>query len=68
MRSYRNAIQDLVEGFDLCEFSLIPRLQNGITDSLATSAVTFKIPIHPSSKYEVEVRHRPFVPDNIKSW
>ena len=26
MRSYRNAIQDLVEGFDRCEFSLIPRL------------------------------------------
>ena len=26
MRSYRNAIQDLVKGFDLCEFSLIPRL------------------------------------------
>jgi len=24
MRSYRNAIRDLVEGFDLCEFSLIP--------------------------------------------
>ena len=24
MRSYRNAVQDLVEGFDECEFSLIP--------------------------------------------
>jgi len=68
MRSYRNAIRDLVEGFDLCKFSLIPRLQNGIADSLATSAVAFKAPIHPSSKYEVEVRHRPSVPNNIKSW
>ena len=67
MRSYRNAIQDLVESFDLCEFSLIPRLQNGIADSLATSATAFKIPLHQSSKYEVEVRHRPSVPDNIKS-
>jgi len=63
-----NAIQDLVEGFDECKFSLIPRLQNIIADSLATSAAVFKIPIHSSKKYEVEVRNKPFVPDNVKSW
>jgi len=68
MRSYRNIVQDLVEGFDKCEFSLIPRLQNGIADSLATSVVVFKIPIPLSMKYEIEVRHGPSVPNNIKSW
>ena len=68
MRSYINAILDLVEGFDECEFSLIPRLQNGIVESLATSTAVFKIPIHPNRKYEIEVKHRPSVLDNVKSW
>ena len=24
--------------------------------------------MHPNGKYEVEVRHKPYVPDNVKSW
>jgi len=67
-RSYRNVVLDLIEGFEECEFSLIPRWQNGITDSLATSAAVFKIPIHPNRRYEIEVKHRPSIPDNVKSW
>jgi len=68
MRSYRNVVLDLIEGFEECEFSLIPRLQNGIADSLTTSTMVFKIPIHPNRKYEVEVKHRPSIPDNVKKW
>ena len=68
MRSYRNVSQDLIECFEECSFNLIPRLKNCIVDSLATFIVVFKVPIHPSGKYEVEVRHKAFVPDNVKSW
>ena len=68
MRSYRNVAMDLIECFEECNFNLIPRLQNCIIDSLATSAVVFKVPMHPSGKYEVEVKHRPSIPDNVKSW
>jgi hypothetical protein len=46
----------------------IPRGKNQITDALATSASVFKIPIFPNRKYEIEVKHRPTVPDNIKHW
>jgi len=35
---------------------------------LATLASIFKIPIFPNKKYEIEVKHRPTVPDNIKHW
>jgi hypothetical protein len=35
---------------------------------LATSASAFKIPIFPNEKYEIEVKHRLAVPDNIKYW
>ena len=68
MRSYRNVSQDLIECFEECSFNLIPRLKNCIVDSLATFIVVFKVPIHPSGKYEVEVRHKASVLDNVKSW
>jgi hypothetical protein len=47
---------------------VIPRGKNLIVDALATSAYVFKIPIFPNIKYEIEVKHRPTVPDNIKYW
>ena len=68
MRSYRNVAIDLIECFEECKFNLIPRLQNGIDDSLATSVVVYKISMYPNSKYEIEVKHRPYVQDNIKNW
>ena len=66
MRSYRNAAQDLIACFEKCNFNLIPRLQNYIANYLATSPIGFKV--HPGGKYEIEVRNRPYVPDNDKSW
>jgi hypothetical protein len=47
---------------------VIPRGKNQIADALATLALVFKIPIFPSKKYEIEFKHRPSVPDNIKYW
>jgi hypothetical protein len=35
---------------------------------LATSASVFKIPIFPNKRYEIEVKHRPEVPNNIEHW
>jgi len=68
MRIYRNVSLDLIEYFEPCDFSLIPILQNGVIDSLATFVALFKIPIYPNRRYEIEVKHRPFVPDNVKNW
>jgi hypothetical protein len=48
--------------------SAIPRGQHQIADALATSASIFKIPIFLNRKYEIEVKHRLTVPDNIKYW
>ena len=39
-----------------------------IVDTLLTSASVFKIPIHPNKKYEVEVKHRLAIPDNVWHW
>ena len=61
-------VLQLLEEFDQFTISIIPRDQNGIADSLATSASILKIPIVPNKKYEVQVKHRPYVPDKVKNW
>jgi hypothetical protein len=45
---------------------VIPRGQNQIVDSLATSTSIFKIPIFRNKIYEIEVEHIPIVFDNSK--
>jgi hypothetical protein len=44
------------------------RGQNILADGLATSAATCKIPFRPTRPYNVEVKCRPTVPDNIRYW
>jgi len=68
MRAYRNLVLDMLEKFQAYSFTIKTRDQNSIADSLAVSASLFVIPIHSSEKYEVEVRHRPAIPDNITNW
>jgi hypothetical protein len=68
LREYRNIVLYLLEEFLEYNLSVISRRKNLIVDILATSAFVFKIPIFPNKKYEIEVKHRPAVPDTIKYW
>ena len=68
MRTYRNPVLDFLNGFKAYELLIIPRNQNLIVDALAFSTSVFKIPIYPNRKYEIEVKHRPSIPDNVKYW
>jgi ribonuclease HI len=63
LRAYRNLVLDLLEEFSENNLSVIPRGENQIVDALV-----FKILSFPNKKYEIEVKHRPEVPDNIKYW
>ena len=58
----------LLEKFAEHELLVIPREQNNNADSLATAVRSFKFSLEPSIKYEVEVRNRPAVPNNIENW
>jgi hypothetical protein len=66
LRECINIVLDLLESFTKYNLSVIPRGQNLIVDALATSTSIFKIPIFPNRKYEIEIKHTPIVPDNIK--
>jgi ribonuclease HI len=69
LKTYRNEVWDLIDNFFLAfNISFIPREENTMADSLAVSASHFKIPLPPKLRYDVEVRYRPSVPDNIKHW
>jgi hypothetical protein len=65
LRSYRNLVLDLLEGFKEYHLSVIPRKENGIADALVVSDSVFKIPVYPNKKYKIEVKHKPAIPDNV---
>ena len=69
LRSYRNEVWDLVDSFfSAFNISFIPREKNTVAYSLATSASNFKVPLPPKFRYDVEVKYRPSIPDNVKHW
>jgi hypothetical protein len=67
LRSYRNEVWDLIDSFfSAFNISFIPREENIMADSLATLASNFKVPLPPKFRYDVEVKYRPSIPDNVK--
>ena len=48
--------------------TFVHRNLNQQEDSLALAANNFKTPIFPNLIFEIEVRHKPSIPDNIKNW
>ena len=67
-RAYRNLVLDLLQSFEEYQLSIIPRSQNHIVDALVVAASVFKIPIYPNIRYQIDVKHRPSTPDNVKYW
>jgi hypothetical protein len=39
-----------------------------MVDCLVVSASNFRVPLPPKIRYYVEVKYRPFIPDNVKHW
>jgi ribonuclease HI len=69
LRSYRNEAWDLIDSFFLAfNISFIPRGEKSVVDSLVTSASNFKIPLPPKLIYDIEVKYRPSIPNNVKHW
>jgi ribonuclease HI len=69
LKTYINEVWDLVDNFFLAfNISFIPREDNTMADSLVVSTSHFKVPLPPKLKYDVGVKYRPSVPDNIKHW
>jgi hypothetical protein len=69
LRTYRNEVWDLVDSFFLYfNISFVPREENTMAYSLVVSTSNFRVPFPPKLKYDVEVKYRPSIPDNVKHW
>jgi hypothetical protein len=68
LRSYRNEVWDLIDSFfSAFNISFVPQEKNIVVNYLATSASSFKVPLPPKLRYDVEVKCRPSIPDNVKN-
>jgi hypothetical protein len=69
LRTYKNEVWDLVDNFFLAfNISFVPREENTMEDSLVVSASNFRVPFPHKLKYDVEVKCKPSIPDNVKHW
>jgi len=68
MRAYRNVVLDILKMFPEYTLKAIPQTQNIIADPLVTAASNLKIPMNSSNEFEIHVKHRPIVLDNLRYW
>jgi ribonuclease HI len=69
LKTYINEVWNLVDSLFLAfNISFIPREENTLVDSLVVSASHFRVPLPPKLKYDVGVKYRPSILDNIKNW
>ena len=67
MRAYGNQVWDLIDNFyKAFNIIVVSRELNQQDDTLSISSNTFKTPATPQMRYEIEMRYRTSVSDNIK--
>ena len=68
LKSYINLVLDLMEGFKECQYTLIPISENSKVDTLEVVVGVLQTPEHPKEHFQIEVRYRPSIPDNVDYW
>ena len=66
LKAYRDEVWKLRDSFMFFELSYIPRAMNHLVDSLVVSASLFVPPLPPKLSYDIQVKYRPSLPDNVK--
>jgi ribonuclease HI len=68
LKSYRDEVWKVRDSFSIFEIYYIPRDMSHLVDSLVVSDSMFIPPMPPRLSYEIQVKYRPSLPDNIKYW
>jgi ribonuclease HI len=68
LKAYRDEVLEAIKNFADFKISFVPRAMNEVADSLAVSACAFIPPLPHKLSYEIQIRHRPSLPDNVKFW
>jgi hypothetical protein len=57
-----------MEGFKECQYITIPRGENFEANSLEVFASLFQVFINPNEHFQIEVRYKPSILDNVDHW
>ena len=68
LKAYRDEVWKLRDSFMFFELLYIPRALNHLVHSLGVSASLFVPPLPPKLSYDVQVKYKPSLPDNVKFW
>ena len=68
LKAYRDEVLSIIPSFSEFKIAHVPRLMNEMADSLAVSACNFIPPLPPKLSYEIQVKYRPSLPDNVEFW
>jgi ribonuclease HI len=68
LKAYKDEVLEAIKSFADFKITFVPRAMNEVADSLAVSACAFIPPLPHKLSYEIQVRHRPSLPDNVKFW
>jgi ribonuclease HI len=68
LKAYRDEVWKIRDSFFIFDISYVPRAMNHLFDSLVVSASMFIPPMPPKLNYEIQVKYRPSLPNNIKYW
>jgi len=68
LKAYKDEVWRLRDCFDDFCISYIHRAKNQLADSLDVSASLFIPPMPPRLVYEVQMKYRPSLPDNVQHW
>jgi hypothetical protein len=68
LKAYRDEVLKAIHGFADFKISYEPRAMNELADSLVVSVCAFILPLPHKLNYEIQVKYRPSLPDNVKFW
>jgi hypothetical protein len=68
LKVYRDEVLKAIRDFADFKISFVPRAMNELADSLVVSACAFIPPLPHKLSYEIQVKYRPSLPDNVKFW
>jgi hypothetical protein len=61
-------VLDLLEDFKEYNLADIPIKENVTIDALVVLVSFFKIPAYLNKKYNIKVKYKPVIPDNVDHW
>jgi hypothetical protein len=68
LKAYRDEVLEEIKNFADFKITFVPRAMNELDDSLVVSACAFIPPMPHKLSYEIQVKYRPSLPDNVKFW